>query len=280
MSPRNDPDDPRRRRRFAGRVISVVDELAGSTLTDDVLAGATALAVEDATYFDENGGTLQITDEFASEVIAYTDVDYDSDIVTVAGLVNSYEAEADVLIYPLVPMRFAEVAPTGAGENTIRAVVPSEVALVLPLGTREDDEQERVTIEFDPYVLAYVVIHAWTTTTDQDPLQTQTGRKVLHYTLEDPCTLPYCGQALTGLAIELEDVRGEFAGAPVGAVSVDVKLGGELLHTLSFDAGQASSGTDPLGIFSASTDDLEFCFPADLQGATLPFNGYLTANFG
>lgn len=276
----HDVGELRQRNRFSGRVLSVRDELAGSTLVDAVGAGDTQLEVEDATYFEEEGGTLEISDDTAAETALYTEVDLDEDTITLAtGLANSYTSDAKVVLYPYVSMRFAEVAVIGGEDNTVRAVVPAEIALVLPLGTREDTEQERVQILHDAETLSWIVAHVWTASTVEDSLVQQSGVRVIRYELDDPCEVPYCSAVQTGLSAALLSVRGTFGGAATSPIIVNLELNGEVLQALQFDAGVQDTETFPLDVFIASTDTLRFCF-TDNADAQLPFNGYITADFG
>jgi hypothetical protein len=137
--------------RVSGRVISVSEAPAGDALAADVSASDTTLPLNDVTYFDPDGGTLVIDDDVNSEILDYLSVDLDADTIELsAGLANAYEADTSVTLYPEVPLRYASVSPTGAEDDTLTVAVPSQVAVVLVLGSREDNEREQCVIEQDP----------------------------------------------------------------------------------------------------------------------------------
>lgn len=137
--------------RVSGRVLSVAEVASGDALAEDAAATDTILFLNDVTYFDPDGGTLLVEDDTNSEVINYTEIDLDEDTVTLAsGLANAYSVDTPVTLYPEVPMRTAQVQPTGAEDDTLTVVVPSQVGVVLSLGTREDNEREQCVIEQDP----------------------------------------------------------------------------------------------------------------------------------
>lgn len=133
-----------------GRVVSVSEAALGDFLDANAAAAATTLFLTDATAFDEDGGTALLDDGTNSETVTYTDVDMDLETITISpGLVNPYLADTPVTISPTVNKRYANTSIVGAEDDTIVALVPSQVAPYLPLGTRTDDSQERVTLQFE-----------------------------------------------------------------------------------------------------------------------------------
>jgi hypothetical protein len=143
----------RQRRRLRGRILAVTEAQVGDALSQDATAGDVLLYLEDATFFSEDGGTVEISDDTNLEDIAYIAgaVDFENDTLTVASpLANSYAAgETSVSVYPLRSQIYASVQPTGADDDPITAVVPSNVSAVLGLGTRADDEIEEARMELD-----------------------------------------------------------------------------------------------------------------------------------
>lgn len=144
--------------RVSGRVLSVEETPAGDSLALDAASSDTTLYLLDTTYFDPSGGTLVIDDDTNSEVIDYLSVDFDEDSVELdTALANAYEADTPVTLYPEVPLRYAQVSPTGAEDDTLTVAVPSQVAVVLPLGSREPAEREQCVIEQDPESTGWVM---------------------------------------------------------------------------------------------------------------------------
>lgn len=146
------------RARIAGRVLEVTEQNAGATITEDVSASDTTLPLDDATYFLAEGGEALIFDDANSETVTYVSVDLDADTIELdSGLANAYEAEATVELVPALPLRYAEFAPTGAADDTLRVTVDTVRGLFLPVGTREDSEREQIVVGYDPETDVYVV---------------------------------------------------------------------------------------------------------------------------
>jgi hypothetical protein len=144
--------------RISGRVMSVTEDLAGSTLVGSISAGATTLPLVDATFFVAEGGQALVGDDTTNEVVTYDSVDLDADeIHLTAGLVNGYDDDDPVVLWPLLRMRYAQVQPTGSQDDTLQTAVPSQCWDVLPVGTREDAAREQVVLEADAETAAFVV---------------------------------------------------------------------------------------------------------------------------
>ena len=128
-----------------GKVVEVSEELAGSSLAGDVAAGAILLPVVEASDFDERGGQLSIN----GETLAYSTVNMESDVITLDAVtpLTAAGAEGDmVAIYPDAPIRSALVELEYAGDAVL-VRVPHHLSAMLPLGIREAEQQESVTID-------------------------------------------------------------------------------------------------------------------------------------
>lgn len=265
--------------RAFGRVLSVREREAGALLAEDAAASATTLVLDDITQFAEIVTAAQIRDDDGNtEDIVITAYDADEDTVTLeTGLASSWTTGDVVAIVPAIITRIAHVAVDGAEDDAVEVLVPSQVAHLLKVGSRLDDEQERITVEFEEETGSWIVTHVWVTNVEETVAET--GTKTLHYRLDAACDLPFCGDVLSGITAQLVDVRATFAGAPTGGISVDLNLNGAPLQLLSFEGGAQGTETYPLAVYIAAPDELEVCF-TDNADAELPFDLYVTADFG
>ena len=211
-------------RKLFGRVISVSEAAIGDFLDVAEIAGATVLNLTDATAFDEDGGTAIIDDGTNSETITYTSVDLDAETITISpGLVNGYDADTPVSVSPTVNKRYANVSIVGAEDDTIVALVPSQIAAYLPLGTRSDDEQERVTLQYEKES------NNWITTDIYVDDLTDAAISLSLYQLDDVDPNIDTG-AINGQVLTWDDANGEWvASTPSsggGDIAEDYFLGG------------------------------------------------------
>jgi len=128
-----------------GTVVEVSEELAGSSLAVDVASGATLLPVGEASDFDERGGQLTIN----GAVLTYAGVNMVTDTIALDPVTPLPAAALQgdaVSIYPDAPIRSALVSLEYDGDAVI-VRVPHHLAAMLPLGVREPDQQESVTID-------------------------------------------------------------------------------------------------------------------------------------
>jgi hypothetical protein len=136
-----------------GRVLAVQEIRAGSALAANVSAAATSITVDDAADFDENGGTLLLTDETGAttETKAYSAVDDDTGVITVAALTNGYSQGDAVEVYPAVVSRYATVRLEDVEGEDIYVRIPRSFTGVLPPGVRdvEAGEGESVLVRWD-----------------------------------------------------------------------------------------------------------------------------------
>lgn len=171
--------------RAFGRVLSVREREAGALLAQDQSASDTVLVLDDVSQFGEVTGDALIRDEDGNtEAIVITAFDAEADEITLAsGLVSGWSEGDVVLVQPSIVTRYAMVAVDGAEDDAVEAIVPSQVAHLLSVGTRVDEAQERVTIEFERETSTWIVIHVWVTnalgidlnTTDETTLVSPTS---------------------------------------------------------------------------------------------------------
>lgn len=142
-----------------GKILSVREELAGSYLVGDVSAGATTIVVDDVSQFAELLGPIQFENEDGVvELAEISAIDAEIDQLTLLDPVASSWLDGDMVhIYPLLETRYAWVAANGAPDDTIKALLPTNVGAFLRLGTRHEYEYERVTIEWEQESSTWVV---------------------------------------------------------------------------------------------------------------------------
>lgn len=146
--------------RVFGNVISVVERKEGDFLSQAASTSDTTLYLDDATPFDEDGGQARVNDpdEATTELVTYTAADHELNTLTLdPALVNDYAVDTPVYVYPSIKVRVAYVDADSAEDDTVPAIVPSQIGWLLPLGTRDDTAQERVTLEYEPEGTRWVV---------------------------------------------------------------------------------------------------------------------------
>lgn len=136
-----------------GRIIAVTARSLGSSLVADTPAGATSITVYDAAEFDDqDGGSLSINDQ----VIAYTSVNDDTGVITLAAGLSAAADEGDqVLVYDPLDQKIAvdkraDVVLDGSDDNTdpIDASIALHLVDKLDTGIR-GDTGESVLLEED-----------------------------------------------------------------------------------------------------------------------------------
>lgn len=138
------------RTRITGRLLSVSESTIGTTLAADAAAGATSITVDDASVFDESGGSLYI----GSQTVAYTGYDDDTGVVSLAaGLTEAADTDDPVARWSTLygevdTAQFAEVAAEGDRDQGDTLVVEVSDALNLASGDRGQDG-ENCVIELD-----------------------------------------------------------------------------------------------------------------------------------
>lgn len=91
-----------------GKVMNVVERIAGSALAEAASSGDGTITLVDIGDFSLDGGTLTVD----AETIAYSSIDFTTNIVTLVGtLVGDYDEATPVSIYPEAVVRIAHVIP-------------------------------------------------------------------------------------------------------------------------------------------------------------------------
>lgn len=131
-----------------GRVLSVKDELRGSTLAQDELTGATTIHLDDVADFDDQGGTLTL------DGVTYTWDAVDDDLQTVrltSGLTGDVVQDTFAAVTPAVSDRWALVRVDDAFDTSegTYAFVPFGSYASLPVGQRDQEGEEWVTLVKD-----------------------------------------------------------------------------------------------------------------------------------
>lgn len=140
---------------LTGRVVAVATLPLGSVLVQDAPAGSSALFVEDAADFDEDGGSLSLN----GEAVVYTACDDETGEVTLAmpttsaaltdDRVEVYDPDAASLVVETVAQVLVE--GTEQGGDPLEAIVDHALVAFLPEGIRDDSlgaTGEAVTLEW------------------------------------------------------------------------------------------------------------------------------------
>lgn len=115
----------RRRDRQTAKLLSVSEEIVGTTLSADAASGATTLSVDDVSVFDESGWLM-----VGTQTIQYTAIDDDAGTVTLATALTS-AADTDDPVY-----RYSKLY------SDVETVLSAQVAV---LGDR--DQADELTVE-------------------------------------------------------------------------------------------------------------------------------------
>lgn len=129
-----------------GRVLSVEEQLPGSTLSATALAGDEALSVASTEDFAEGGGTLQVRSGSTVQIIDYGPPD---DVALTLPLLTPLESaaeESDEVSLPGAIERYAAVALEDAPDEAILARIPHSLIQKLPAGVRDLDDLDAVRI--------------------------------------------------------------------------------------------------------------------------------------
>lgn len=135
-----------------GRVLAVNEERLGSELVADHPAGSTALTVQDAADFDEDGGWLSVNDQ----VVEYTGVDDDTGTIALATATTALGEEGDrvwlwdELRSVVTTDKVAQVELDGDKDNAdpLEATIPLHLLDDLDEGIR-GSRGESVLLELD-----------------------------------------------------------------------------------------------------------------------------------
>jgi hypothetical protein len=138
----------------SGRIVNVTSEPLGSALAADVLSGDATVTVDDANDFDElEGGTLSL----GGVQYAYTAVDNDTGILTLAGTLSAGASAGDrVDVWDTAlaaPGRdvtaFVELPGFQANDDAVPASVRHSLIPLLAEGIRAPGTGETVKLERD-----------------------------------------------------------------------------------------------------------------------------------
>lgn len=138
------------RTRITGRLLSVSESPIGTTLAADAAAGATSITVDDASVFDETGGSLYI----GAQVAKYSSYDDDNGIITLAdALTDAADTDDPVsrwstLYGEVETAQSAQVAVEGDRDQADTLTAEISDALDLPSGDRGGDG-ENCVLELD-----------------------------------------------------------------------------------------------------------------------------------
>lgn len=126
-----------------GRVAAVETVNLGESVMVAASIGATTLNLADASTFDELGGLVSIN----GELLAYTSVNVDTNVMTLSAALTAAVAEQDmVYVQPETPIKTATVELPGEGDS-IPATVLHSLLDKLPDGIRSEDTGESVVLE-------------------------------------------------------------------------------------------------------------------------------------
>ena len=120
---------------MSGRVLSVETVTAGADVLEPAPVGATSVVLVDAVDLDEAGGEVVLP---SGQVVAYTSVDLDGDVVTFAEpLPVALEASDRLSVTPVSSFTRAVVELSDGGE-VVPVRVPHGLQPSMPVGVRTD----------------------------------------------------------------------------------------------------------------------------------------------
>lgn len=169
-----------------GRVLGVTERPAGGYLIVAAVATDIVLELDDVTQFGEDPGSALLRDEDGNEeTVAVISVDPEAETLTLdTGLADGFPIGTAVLCSPEIVTRYAEVTIPAAEDDTIWALVPSQVARYLSVGTRADEDQERVTLEFEAETDNWVIHDVYVDDPEDNPIE------IFYTDIADPPTIP------------------------------------------------------------------------------------------
>lgn len=130
-----------------GRVLSVNEDLAGTTLAADAAGSATEILVNDTEGFDEDGGRLRVLSVNGNATFGYVPDDDAVSLRLDAALGFAVTAGEEVRLEPLSIERYALVGLEDAPDAPILARVPHGLIQRLPAGIRDESDREAVSLE-------------------------------------------------------------------------------------------------------------------------------------
>lgn len=215
-------------------------DVQGSPLAVEASIGATSIEVEEIVNFDENGGTLVID----SETVAYSAINEDTDIVTVAALTAAHSKGAFVQDGTRAKgAKYADGYKNDETSVTESVFIPSHLRRLFPLGGREAADMEVVPVALDDDGSLYVVdgpideelavdpvVFTWSATGN-----ISVGTKVHRF------PVPF-----GGTIEEVKLVMGD-GGAPAGSsIIVDILKGGTSILGTKVIVAAGDLGSDPI----------------------------------
>lgn len=159
--------------RLFGRVLGVRERPAGGYLATAAVATDTVLELDDVDQFGEEPGQALLRDDDGNEeTVDIASVDPEAETLTLEdGLASGFPEGTAVLAFPEIVTRYAEVSISGAEDDTVEALVPSQVARYLSLGTRPDEDRERVAIEYESETGNWIVHDVYVDDPEDNPVE-------------------------------------------------------------------------------------------------------------
>jgi hypothetical protein len=139
---------------FTGRVGNVTDRVPGASLAADVAIGASVLTFDNVYDFDEDGGSVTLSDGVNTETLAYIALDDDAlpdPTLTLSGATaHAYTADGTFgAADPDGVEKTAWIARDDIDDEQVPARVPHRWYDVLPEGIRDPSTGEAVVARFD-----------------------------------------------------------------------------------------------------------------------------------
>lgn len=132
---------------LTGLVVAATSTPIGSATVADQAAGDTVLVLDDTVDFSTTGGQFTVGD--GETPIAYVAMDDEASTLTLeAPLVDSIDAETDILVYP-PRIDYTAFVLIDESSDPIPASVPWHLQDALPSGVREEEDREQVRLMQD-----------------------------------------------------------------------------------------------------------------------------------
>lgn len=224
---------------LSGRIQSVWDDVAGSDLADAAAIGDDTLHPSDTSWAAEEGGSIVVGDE----LLVYTAVDFETNILTLDDAVSEYHGEGEVIQpTPTLQRRYAEVWLDGEDheDDPEPAVVrvPNVMRVFVPVGTRDDLGELCTVIDHgDGWEIKDLTGEEVTFGSEYAPVErffkyTAHGLETDHMSISLRAFLNkgYTGTAYWARAVTNGD-------APTSDAEFNVRLNGSLVCTCTIKAG-------------------------------------------
>lgn len=227
-----------------GRILVVRDEPLLDYLLEDSDTSSTLLYLNDATWFEETGGTAVIDDgDENQETFVYTAADWEAGTLETdtTALSATYSSGDEVAVHPRRRVRYADVELDDDDEGAVlQCRVPYAIQPLLKYGTRSADstllpETCLIDVVNDEWTLVDVLAALPAMNTDHAPAE-----RIFRYragTLEtDHVSIGLRGYRGTAYA-----TRAVAATAPTSLAHLELRLAGNVVQTLAIPAGKKKS---------------------------------------